>query len=351
LALLLLIRSALARLEAKRAERQMEELARAVSALQAALLPHTGGELNGVAVSTAYKPAEGPAGGGDFCDVFPLPQGKVGVVVGDVNGHGETALPKTALLHFALRTYLSAGLCPRAALAAAATTLEPQLDGNLATALLAVLDPQRRTLLYAAAGHPEPVVAGEADWREPIAASPPLGSGLRTGLRQTELELQPGATVCFFTDGVIDCSQRDGKDSGSTLATALSQLDEGQADATSLLDRLAREGRARRDDMALCLLTLPGKRDHCQPPAKVLAQELAADEEVAGSLRPAIFLTALGLDCEKAAEALRRLRALRENGAVSLLRVAGLGEGEPRVTVEPQPPAPSALLIGQEHHV
>jgi len=346
LALLLLLRSALARLEARRIERQREELAEAVAALQAALLPASGESINGVEVSIAFQSAHGPAAGGDFCDCFPLEGGKVGVVVGDVNGHGEEALPKTALLHFTLRTYLSAGLSPRQALAAAATALEPQLDGNLATALLAVVDPERLTLTYAAAGHPEPLVCGQAACREPVAASPPLGSGLRTGLRQTVLELRAGSTVCFFTDGVIDAAMEQAGQPGEQLAAALARQT-GALSAGALLAELA-AGSRQRDDMSACLLKLPGDPDRGGDPATLLVEELAADAEVAGSARPALFLTGLGLDCERTGLALRRVSALCGNGAVALLRVSWPEPGRPQVVVAPEPP-PSAAVFASAH--
>ena len=258
LSLALGTRSWLAALRARRLERQRGELLEDVGLLQAALLPVTPARLGKVGTSAAYRPADGPGAGGDFYDVFLLGDGRVAVILGDISGHGRQALPHTALVRFTLRAYLEAGLSPRAAVQTAESVLERQLGGSFATVVVATYDPDERTLVYACAGHPSPLVIGlpsagsggsvgpvgpvgpvgsmgpvgpvgsiESITPITVCAAPPIGAGMRTGSRQTTVAVPGEAQVCFFTDGVTEARTGGELFGAERLTRALAELGSG----------------------------------------------------------------------------------------------------------------------------
>ena len=241
-------------LRARRLRKQRRELLDEVGLLQAALLPPVPERFGSLRVSVAYKPAEGPAAGGDFYDVIPLDDGRTAFVLGDVSGHGRNALSHTAFLRYTLRAYLEAGLEPRAALRLAGQVID-DLDGDFATVLLAIHDPNNGALTYSAAGHPVPVVVGPSRF-DPVLAvsSPPIGAGLETGRRQTTLPLEPGSLVCLHTDGLTEARTHQDRVMGRGRVTDL--LDElgREATAQQMLDAVAADAARVEDDMAACLL-------------------------------------------------------------------------------------------------
>jgi serine phosphatase RsbU (regulator of sigma subunit) len=316
---------------ARRLERQRGELLADVGLLQGALMPVPPAGPGPVSASVAYRPADGPAAGGDFYDVFALEDGRLATIVGDVSGHGREALPHTALVRFTLRAYLEAGLSPREALRTAGAVLERQLEGALVSAVLATYQPRERTLVYACAGHPPPIVLGTRELA-PVGASssPPLGTGLPTGTRQTVLSLPGAAQVCFHTDGVTDA--RVGQDlyGSQRLAAALASLGPA-ASAPALLDRVAEQTDARPDDMAACLLSLQG--GPAQPVTLVQELELWSDETARE--RAERFLLACGLTLSASAT-LASKACEQADGVGSVLieaRPAGPGAGAPSARI------------------
>jgi Stage II sporulation protein E (SpoIIE) len=232
------VRSRMAARRALRLERQRATLLRDVGVMQTALVPEIPARVGGLGVSVAYRPAEGPAAGGDFYDVFVPERGKVAIILGDVAGHGPRALTRAALTRYTLRAYLQAGLEPRAVLALAGRVLADPKAEHYATVAVGVYHAREGLLTYASAGHPPPILQG-MQTREPltICASPPVGWTIPTGRRQTTVSLAPGAVVCFFSDGLIEARCKEELLGRERLGEILASLG------------------PRPDDMAACILT------------------------------------------------------------------------------------------------
>jgi hypothetical protein len=338
LSLLLLAGSWLYAARARRIERQRRMLVDDVSALQAALLPSVPERIGTVRTSVAYHPADGPAAGGDFYDVFTRRDGRLAVIIGDISGHGRSALRQTALVRYTLRAYLDAGMTPRLALRTGATVLDDHVDGALVTAAMALYDPGERVLTYSCAGHAPPLVIGSAPL-EPVleCSSPPIGTGSTTGLRETSVLVPGQARVCFFTDGVVE-SRADGELFGlDRLVEVLAELGES-ASAQAVLERVSALSDRSVDDMSACLLDLPG------PPLNpsVRSEELELDGADLASERAQRFLLAHHVGEPTLARALEQAAAMvaREGTAVMRVRLDG---ASPQVDI-----TPPRLLTGSE---
>lgn len=331
LALIALAFAARSRLIARRAQRlarQRGQLLEDVGLLQSALLPQPPAPQRGVASSTAHRPADGPAAGGDLYDVFDLDDGRLAVIVGDVSGHGRSALPRTALVRFTLRAYLEAGMSPREALQTAGAVLERQLGDSLATAALLTYQPHDRTLAYATAGHPVPVVLGShAIAPVTVCSAPPIGGGLRTGTRETIVTVPGAARVCVHTDGITEARVGSDLFGVQRLRSTLAALPRG-AGAEALLDRVAEQTTARPDDMAACVIELDG--DASAP--EIICERLELDAAQARSERAEQFLLACGVAPREAERMLGAAREQAQRDGSALLEIR-MTEGAAHATL------------------
>ena len=244
----------LATARARRLERQRALLMEDIGLLQAALLPAVPSRLGALLTTVAYRPADGPAAGGDFYDAFPLSDGRVGLLLGDVSGHGRQALAKTTLVRFTVRAHLEAGLAPREAIAIAGRSLDGRLSDDFATVIAAVHDPVKGTLTYASAGHPPPIVVGPPRHRPVTASSaPPIGVGFPTGQRQTVLPMPEGASVMIYSDGLLEARIEGIPVGPERLAAWLDELGP-DATAKAILDRVVTQADRVPDDLAAVLV-------------------------------------------------------------------------------------------------
>jgi hypothetical protein len=238
----------------RRLERQREKLMADIGLLQSALLPAVPSRMGALLTSVAYRPADGPAAGGDFYDAFALPDGKVGLLLGDVSGHGRQALAKTTLVRFTVRAHLEAGMSPREAISIAGRSLDGRLADDFATVLAAIHDPATGTLTYSSAGHPPPLVLGPSA-HAPVTASsaPPIGAGFPTGQRQTMVPMPEGTTVAVYSDGLLEARIAGQPLGPERLAEWLAELGP-EATAKQLLDLVVERADRVSDDLAAVIL-------------------------------------------------------------------------------------------------
>jgi PAS domain S-box-containing protein len=193
--------------------------------LQRSLLPQalTGGTA--LEVASTYLPADPSGGvGGDWFDVIPLSGARVGLVVGDVVGHGIAAAATMGRLRTAVQTLADMEMPPDELLAHLDDLVlrlsEERSDDEAATrgtvgflgatCLYAVYDPVTRRCTMARAGHPPPVVVapdGQVSFPEP-PAGPPLGLG-GMAFEASEIELAENSMFGLYTDGLIEGAERD----------------------------------------------------------------------------------------------------------------------------------------------
>jgi hypothetical protein len=282
----------------------------------------------------AYRPADGPAAGGDFYDAFLLDGERVAIIVGDVSGHGRAALARTALMRYTLRAYLDAGLEPRRALKVAGRALDDDLGGDFATVVVAVHDPAHATLTYSCAGHPPPIVTGTGAF-EPVTAlsSPPIGTGLPTGQRQTTLHLPGDAVACFFTDGLVEAKIGGDLVGREKLTELLVALDP-PVSADGLIGSVADYADATPDDMAACVVQADAAAARGHVPHRVDEVELNA-LDLAGD-RVERFLAACDVAPDAVATALESVAATVGEFGGALLRVRVDADGA-RCEVESLP--------------
>jgi serine phosphatase RsbU (regulator of sigma subunit)/anti-sigma regulatory factor (Ser/Thr protein kinase) len=220
--------------EARERERIEHEL-QVAQLIQQNFLPKSTPEIAGWEVAAYYRPAR--TVGGDFYDFIEHPDGRLGVVIGDVTDKGVPAALVMAATRSILRTIASQVDSPAEVLARVNEVLIPDMPANMfVTCLYGVLDPRTGVFRFANAGHNLPYVRrpdGRVD--ELRATGMPLG--LLEGMTYdvTEGELGQGDTVLFSSDGIVEAHDPQGEMFGFPRLRERMSTHRGGA---NLLDRI-----------------------------------------------------------------------------------------------------------------
>ncbi|HEV3088068.1 MAG TPA: PAS domain S-box protein [Candidatus Elarobacter sp.] len=232
---------------------------RVAATLQRAMLPAVLPNVEGLVFDAVYYPGATEAEiGGDWYDAIALADGRVVVSIGDVTGRGLTAAVIMGRMRQAIEALATYESDPVRLLDAADRVLRRAHPDAIVTALVGVLDPVARTLAYATAGHPTPLV------RAPDGAIRQLpGRGLPLGLRDghepptSTVVLPPSSLLVFFTDGLVESTHDLAEGERRTFAALRDpQIVDGRAPAASLVARVV--GGAVRDDIAVLTVRVSG---------------------------------------------------------------------------------------------
>ena len=192
------------------AARLLEEQRALFHQLQEALLdiPH---ELPGVGFGHLYRSATKEAQiGGDFYDVFQARNGRIGLLIGDVSGHGVEAARIATLVKDTVHAFAHQFRRPHLVLRETNRLLVEKGLPGFVTAFLGFLDVERGTLTYSSAGHPPPMLCAHGRVTLLESFSLPLGAFAGCRYRDTEAELETGSLLLLYTDGITE-ARRDGE--------------------------------------------------------------------------------------------------------------------------------------------
>jgi serine phosphatase RsbU (regulator of sigma subunit)/anti-sigma regulatory factor (Ser/Thr protein kinase) len=222
--------------------------------LQRSVLPVSLPRVEGVELAARYLPGSAQLDvGGDWFDAIELPDGKLGLVVGDVVGKGVQAAASMAQLRNAIRAFSIERLRPSSVLTRLNRLAEDALDTSFATVGYIVLDPETQVCRLACAGHPPPVIAypdGHVELLEG-ARGLPLGTGADVKYRQQTVALPAGSVLVLYTDGLVE---RRGRSIDEGLADLRAAVAEGPKNPDQLLEYVLERvvGTSERgDDIAL----------------------------------------------------------------------------------------------------
>jgi PAS domain S-box-containing protein len=268
---------------ALRLESALTNARRVATSLQEALLPRTLPSVPGIVFAATYRTEtdEGEIGG-DWYDVFTLPDGSLAVTIGDVVGHGLEAAAMMIRMREMLRAAaVLEGPRPDRILAAANRTTSAFGDGMFATVALAIVDPRTLRFLCSCAGHPWPRLVRDDELISLKRGGLPLGVDPDATYEFEEAYLEAGDRLVFFTDGLVE-GTRDLLQGERRLQSALTG---GIVDPDALVDYVA--GPRLNDDVAVLTMRI-ADRYPVFPEAEPAWRFFSNDASTAAAARAAL---------------------------------------------------------------
>ena len=233
---------------------------RSLGEMQRHLLPSAIPEVPGLDVAVGYAASDQAVEvGGDWYDVVVLPDGGLGIVMGDIEGHDLAAAAAMGLVRSAVRAYAGEGHPPAVVLGRTNEFVTGLSLDRIVTLVYAQLHPRDRLVTCVSAGHPPPelVTADGTVLQVATEVGPPLGV-LDHGMHwpETTSTLPRDSTVVLFTDGLVESRQDDIEHGLGRLRDVLRSHAEAGPD--TLVASLLQARPARSDDVALLVARLTG---------------------------------------------------------------------------------------------
>ena len=314
--------------EIRERERIEQEL-KVAQLIQQQFLPRELPKLPGWQVAAYYRPAR--AVGGDFYDFIDLPDGQVGIVVGDVTDKGVPAALVMATTHSILRAEAMRLVAPGEVLQRANELLIDEMPPHMfVTCLYAVLEPASGQLRFANAGHNLPNLRGAEGVTELRATGMPLGLLPDMTYQEHEAVLGHGETLLLHSDGLAEAHSPGGEMFGFPRLAKLCAERGGQALIDLLLTELAAftgPGWEQEDDITLVSLQRGSGMD-----APRVLDEFAVPSELGAERAPVerVLRAVAPLELPSA-----RLEQLRTAVAETIMNAVEHGNhGQPELPVE-----------------
>lgn len=226
--------------EAGRRERIEQEL-RVARLVQETLLPKDVPSIPGWELAALWQPAREMSG--DFYDFLPFPDGRLGLIIGDVAGKGMPAALVMGITQSILRATAERMAPPAEVLERANNLILPQIPANMfATCLYMILDPATGCLQFANAGHNLPILQTDRGVVEPRATGMPLGLLPGMTYDQNDVQLMPGNRMLMYTDGLVEAHNPQGEMFGTPYLHELIgqeiQVPPGSSSGAALIEHL-----------------------------------------------------------------------------------------------------------------
>jgi serine phosphatase RsbU (regulator of sigma subunit)/HAMP domain-containing protein len=260
-ALVLLIDETTGQVKRRREVEKAFERERTIAGtLQKAFLPQQLPDFPGYRFGAGYHPALREAEvGGDFYDVFRLPDGRIGLILGDVSGKGVAAAVYATMTRYLVRAYglqmnAPGDVMQQVNRALCVSIENPEL---FVTAIYAILDPELDTFCYANAGHWPALLAREKGTELVGGHGLALGIKSDAAYREGCLALEPGDELLLYTDGLVEIEGDDPMGHLDVLQATLGRRrdEPPQRLVEGLYRELVQQGKGSvRDDVALLAL-------------------------------------------------------------------------------------------------
>lgn len=237
-------------------EQELEE----ARAIQSAMVPSGSLRAGKVTITHQLRPAREV--GGDFLDYFTLSDRSIGLYLGDVSGKGLPAALYAALAVGTLRGVHKTGTCPGDVLSLVNRRLAGRaIPRRYSAVQYAVFHPQRGQMQVASAGLNGPLHLGRKGCRELRLPGMPPGMFLKAEYDVHAIEIEPGDSVIFFTDGITDARDFRREEFGIERMTELCAGLYGEPPAELLRRVFAAVGRfalgqPQHDDMTVVVFQL-----------------------------------------------------------------------------------------------